>query len=329
MSIGRWREGIGDRRIVLGALFVALALLPLLLARFGPQAYILSLVTRAMIFAIAAMSLDLIVGYGGLVSLGHAAYVGIGAYAAGILASHGIESFAAQIIVAIVTAGAFALATGAVALRTSGVYYIMSTLAFGQMAFFLAVSLSAYGGDDGMTLARRSLVLGRAWLASNTAFYYVVLAMLVGIFVLLGRIAASRFGRVVAGVRDNRSRMEAIGFEPFPFHLAACTIASAIAALAGVLLANESQFVSPAFMSWQRSGDLLIMVILGGMGTIHGALIGAFALVLLEEWLSTLTEQWKLIFGPFLVIVVLIGRGGISGAIERFAAWSNGGARRG
>ena len=323
MSGAASRFRAGDARLWLAVVFVALALVPPL-ARLGPENYILSLVTRAMIFAIAAMALDLVVGYGGLVSFGHAAFVGIGAYAAGMLAAHDVGSFAVHVTAAVAAAAVFAAATGAVALRASGVYYIMSTLAFGQMAFFLAVSLSAYGGDDGMTLARRGTLFGQPWLASNAAFYYAVLAILGGVWWALRRVVASRFGRVLAGVRDNRERMAAIGFAPFPFQLAASVIAGAIAAIAGVLLANESQFVSPAFMSWQRSGDLLIMVILGGIGTLHGALIGAFALVLLEEWLSTLTEHWKLIFGPFLVLVVLIGRGGIVGALGRLGAARHG-----
>lgn len=306
-----------DRRhwIIL-ALFTALAAVPLL-AQFGPQSYILGLFTRAMIFGIAALSLDLILGYGALVSFGHAAFLGIGSYAVGILSAHGIESLLVQMIIAIAAAAVFALITGFISLRTSGVYYIMSTLAFGQMLFFFAVSLSAYGGDDGITLPGRSLIAGSKWLHSDINFYYLVFALLLGAYLLMRRIVASRFGRVLTGIRENPVRMQAIGFAPFRYQLTACLIAGMVCAVAGVLLANQAEFVSPAYMSWQRSGELLIMVVLGGVGTLHGAIFGALLFLLMEEWLSGITEHWKLIFGPLLIIVVLLGKGGIMGLLAR------------
>ena len=301
-------------------LFLALALVPLF-AKLGAASYILSFMTRALIFAIAALSLDLILGYGALVSFGHAAFLGIGSYAVGMLASHGIDNLALQLAAALLVAGLFAGLTSAVSLRTSGVYYIMSTLAFGQMLFFLAVSLSAYGGDDGMPLQSRSQLFGFSPLASDVALYYVALGVLAGCYVLTRCIVASRFGRVLAGVRENPVRMRAIGFDPFWYRITACVIAGAICAVAGVLLANQAEFVSPAYMTWQRSGDLLVMVILGGLGTLHGAIIGAITFLLLEEVLSELTEHWKLIFGPFLVLVAMYGRGGLLGAWERIRRW--------
>lgn len=310
------RAPASGRLWVVIALFAALALLPLL-AQFGAQSYILGLVTRAMIFAIAALSLDLILGYGALVSFGHAAFLGIGAYAVGMLSAHGFGDFFMQMAVAIGAAAMFALLTGFISLRTSGVYYIMSTLAFGQMLFFFAVSLSAYGGDDGLTLANRSLVAGQKWLEKDIVFYYLVFATLLAIYVLLRRIVGSRFGRVLTGIRENPVRMQAIGFAPFPYRLTASVIAGVIGAMAGVLLANQAEFVSPAYMSWQRSGELLIMVVLGGVGTLHGAILGALAFLLLEEWLSGLTEHWKLIFGPLLILVVMLGKGGIVGLLGR------------
>jgi branched-chain amino acid transport system permease protein len=305
-SAPAWRVSI------VALLFVALALLPIA-AKLGAEGYILNLVTRALIFAIAAISLDLILGHGALVSFGHAAFLGIGSYAVGILASHGIEEILLQIPVAIGVGALFALATGAVSLRTTGVYYIMSTLAFGQMLYFFAVSLSAYGGDDGLTLPGRSTVLGAPLLKSDITFYYVVLALLAATYGLMLRITRSRFGRVLNGIRENPARMKAIGFEPFRYQLAACIIAGATCALAGVLLANQTGFVSPAYMTWQRSGELLVMVILGGIGSLWGAIIGALAFLLLEEVLSLITEQWKLILGPFLVLIALGGYGGIAG----------------
>jgi branched-chain amino acid transport system permease protein len=300
-------------------LFLALALVPAA-AKLGAEGYLLSLVTRALVFAIAALSLDLILGRGALVSFGHAAFLGIGAYGVGMLAAHGYDELLVQLAAALAVAVLFAALTSAVSLRTSGVYYIMSTLAFGQMLYFLAVSLSAYGGDDGMTLARRSSLLGTSLLASDVAFYYFVLGVLLGFYVLVQRIVASRFGRVLGGIRENPQRMRAIGFEPFSYQLVACVIAGAMCATAGVLLANQAEFVSPAFMTWQRSGELLVMVILGGIGSLWGAILGAVAFLLLEEVLSRLTEHWKLILGPLLVLVALGWRGGLAGGIMRLAA---------
>ena len=301
------------------ALFLGLALVPLL-AKLGAESYILSLVTRALIFAIAALSLDLIVGYGALVSFGHAAFLGIGSYAVGILSAHGIDDLVSQLLIALLVAVAFAGATSAVSLRTSGVYYIMSTLAFGQMLFFLFVSLSAYGGDDGMSLSGRSKLFGRGLLASDVTLYYLALAVLAGCYWVARRIVASRFGRVLGGIAENPERMQAIGFEPFWYQLVACLIGGAMCASAGVLLANQAEFVSPAYMTWQRSGELLVMVLLGGIGTLHGAILGAIAFLLLEEWLSGLTENWKLIMGPLLIVVALGGRGGLVGALSSVRA---------
>lgn len=297
-------------------LFVMLALVPLA-AKFGAEGYLLSLATRALIFAMAALSLDLILGYGALASFGHAAFLGIGSYAVGILAAHGVSEIALQLAVALAAALVFAVATSAVSLRTSGVYYIMSTLAFGQMLFFLGVSLSAYGGDDGMSLAGRSRVFGTGFLESDRALYFVVLGFLAAFYCIGQRIIGSRFGRVLSGIRENPVRMRAIGFEPFRYQLVACVIAGCMCAVAGVLLANQTGFVSPAYMTWQRSGELMVMVILGGIGTLWGAILGALAFLVLEEVLSGLTEHWKLILGPLLVMVALSGRGGIAGVLER------------
>jgi branched-chain amino acid transport system permease protein len=307
---------VTGRPVIAAAIFLALAAVPLLglVMRDG---YILSLMTRVMILAIAALALDLILGFGALVSFGHAAFIGIGAYAMGILASHGHEDAFAGLAVALAASAVFALVTGAISLRTKGVYFIMITLAFGQMAFYTASSLRPYGGDDGLTVARRSLVMGRKLLASDLALYFVALACLVGVYALCRAIVASRFGRVLQGAKQNPARMQAIGFNPYPYQLAAYVISGMIGGLAGFLLANLTEFVSPAYMSWQRSGELLIMVIMGGVGSLHGAVIGALAFLLLEEWLSGLTEHWKVIFGPMLVLIVLFMRGGILGLLTR------------
>jgi branched-chain amino acid transport system permease protein len=295
-------------------LFAGLALFPLA-ARFGADAYLVTLGARVLIFALAALSLDFLVGQGALVSFGHAAYLGIGAYSVVLASMAGIDDLLAQALIAVAAATVFATLTGYVSLRASGVYYIMSTLAFGQMLYFLFVSLSVVGGDDGYTLASRSRLVGEPLLASDFGFYYACLAALILAYLLLERIAGSRFGRVLNAVRQNPVRARALGFRPFPFQLAACAIAGAIAAIAGTLLANQSEFVAPAFMSWQRSGELLVMTILGGVGSLWGAILGAITYLTLEETLSLVTNQTHLLIGPLLVIVALFGRRGLAGAL--------------
>ena len=319
------RPSVTPRRLAAGdivplAIFAGFALVPFA-AVLGAQAYILDLFTRVMIFSIAAIGLDLIVGYGALVSFGHAAFVGLGAYAVGILAAHGVDEALVALPVALAVATLFALATGAVSLRTQGVYFIMITLAFGQMAYFTASSLAPYGGDDGLTIHVRNTVAGLAVLKDRRAFYYVVLACLAGGYLTCRAIVVSRFGRVLRGARENPTRLATIGFDVYRFQLVAYAISGALGGLAGYLLANHTEFVSPAYMSWQRSGELIIMILLGGLGRLHGAIIGAIVFLLIEEWLSGITEHWKMIFGPFLVLVVLFARGGLIGACERIVAW--------
>jgi branched-chain amino acid transport system permease protein len=305
------------REILLPLLvFVLLAMVPLLglVMRDG---FVLSLVSRVMIFAIAAIGLDLILGFGALVSFGHAAFVGIGAYAMGIMHAHGQSDLLAGLLVALAASALFALVTGAISLRTKGVYFIMITLAFGQMAFYTAASLRAYGGDDGLTVASRSLVMGMNVFKNDRAFYYLVLTFLIAAYGLCRLIVRSRFGRVLQGAKQNPQRMQAIGFNPYPYQLVAYVMAGMVAGLAGFLLANLTEFVSPAYMSWQRSGELIVMVVLGGMASLHGAILGAAAFLLMEEWLSGFTEHWKVIFGPMLVLVVLFMKGGIMGLVGR------------
>jgi branched-chain amino acid transport system permease protein len=314
-------------------LFAAFAAAPIFASASGAEGYVLSLLARVMIFGIAAMSLDLILGYGALVSFGHAAFLGIGGYAVGILASHSVEDGLIQIPVALAASAVFALVTGAISLRTKGVYFIMITLAFGQMLFFLATSLASYGGDDGMTLPSRSLIGGSSILEDDFAFYWACLACLLGTYMLSRSIVASRFGRVLRGTRENVIRMEAIGFPPIRYQLAAYVVSGMMAGLAGCLLANQAEFVSPSYMTWQRSGELIFMVVLGGVGSLHGAIIGAAAFLLLEEFLpeilhsaafmlgdetrSSLAENWKMVFGPLLILIVLFARGGIMSLLRR------------
>jgi branched-chain amino acid transport system permease protein len=304
------------RNVLPLAMFLVFAVIPSGASLLG-EAYVLSFVTRVMIFSMAALALDILVGYGALVSFGHAAFIGLGAYAAGILAAHDINDSLISLPVALGASALFAVATGAVCLRTKGVYFIMITLAFGQMAFYTAGSLAPYGGDDGLTIHTRSTLGGFPILASDFSLYYVSLACLCGVYLLCRALVASRFGRVYRGARENAQRMSAIGFEVYRFQLAAYVITGVIGGLSGFLLANATDFVSPAYMAWQRSGDLLIMVILGGMGTLDGAIIGAAVFLLTEEWLSGLTEHWKVIFGPLLVLVAVFARGGVLGVAAK------------
>lgn len=304
------------RPLIAIILFLALAAVPLAVS-LGLPAHWLTLVTRAMIFAIAALSLDLILGVGGLVSFGHAAFIGIGAYVTGIMITEGRTEALLILPVILVLCGLFAAVTGAVSLRTKGVAFIMITLAFGQMAFFLAQALSAYGGDDGLTLSDRSTLLGFKPFASRTSFYYVVLAVLAGCYLLISVIVASRFGRTLRAARENATRVTVTGFDVSRIRLIAYVISGMIAGLSGFLLANQTEFVSPAYMSWARSGELIFMVVLGGVGSLHGAIIGALAFLFAEDALSKLTEHWKVIFGPMIVLFVLFTRGGLVGIIGR------------
>ena len=292
--------------------FGLLMVLPLIASWAGGN-YILSFSTRIMISALAALSLDIVLGGGGLISFGHASFIGIGAYTVGILAANGIDDLLIQTPIALAAAGVFALFSGAISLRTKGVYFIMITLAFGQMLFFFTTSLASYGGDDGLTIDSRSSILGHDVLASETHLYYLAFGVLLVSYLFSRRMMASRFGRVLRGARENAVRMEAIGFSPFAFRLVAYVIAGLMAGLAGVLLAEEANFVSPAYLSWQRSADLIFMVVIGGMGTLHGAIIGAAVFLVSEEVLSGFTDHWRLIFGPVLVAFIIFWRGGFMG----------------
>jgi branched-chain amino acid transport system permease protein len=305
---------ISRRTIALGVAVLLLALVPPI-ATFTNQPFYVDLFRRMMIFAIAAVSLDLILGFGGMVSFGHAAYLGIGAYAVGIPAFHGVENGFVQWSLAVVASALTALVIGAISLRTSGVSFIMITLAFAQMLYYLGISLETYGGDNGMRLAARSRFAGLVDLGDPTAFYYVVLALLLLFLVLGGRLVDSRFGMVIRAARSNEPRSRAIGFSPFRYKLAAFAMAGGVGGLAGALLANHTEYLTPEFMHWTRSGEIMFMVILGGMGTLIGPVIGAIVLLLLEDVLSALTAHWQIVLGPFLVLIVLFAKRGLFGLV--------------
>jgi branched-chain amino acid transport system permease protein len=305
-----------DRRraVIVAVGGVLLALVPPI-AALTDQPFYLDLFRRMMIFAIAAVSLDLILGYGGMVSFGHAAYLGIGAYAVGIPAYHGITNGFVQLGLAVAASALVALVIGAISLRTSGVYFIMITLAFAQMLYYLGISLETYGGDNGMRLAARSRFGGPIDLAQPATFYYLVLAILVLLLVAGRRLVASRFGMVVRAVKANEPRARAIGFSTARYKLTAFVIAGATAGLAGALLANQTEYLTPDFMHWTRSGEIMFMVILGGMGSLFGPVIGAVALLLLEDVLSAMTAHWQIILGPILTLVVLFAKRGLFGLL--------------
>ena len=306
------------RQIWLSLATLALfAIVPPLTIIFDQPFYI-DLIARIMIFAIAAVSLDLILGHGGMVSFGHAAYMGIGAYAVGVLSYYGIDNGFLQIPLALGAAALIGLVFGALSLRTSGVYFIMITLAFAQMLYFLAISLEEFGGDDGMS-SMRSEFSGLIDMYDTVHFYYLIFTILVLVLFGLHRLVLSRFGMVIRASRSNEKRMHAIGFPTFRYKLAAFTIASTICGLAGVLFANLNEFVSPDIMHWTHSGEIMIMVIMGGMGTLIGPVLGATAFLLLEEYLPEWMEMavtnggehWAIVMGPILIAIVLFGRGGI------------------
>ena len=303
------------RTLVLLALFLAF---PWGAQALGQEFYV-SMACRLMIFALAASSLNLILGFGGMVSLGHAAYFGAGAYAVGILMQHGVVSAWISWPAAMLVGGLMALAIGALCLRTRGIYFIMITLAFAQMVYYLFISLRSYGGEDGLNLmSRSSLGVPGVDLSGDTSFYYVVLALLAGCLLLMHRLVNSRFGRVLQAVRDNETRMAAIGYPVFRYKLTCFAIAGALAGLAGALIANQNMLVSPSLVHWTQSGSLMVMVILGGAGYFWGGVLGAFALLVLEEVLAGYTEHWQLPLGVILLIVVLLLPKGMASLADRF-----------
>jgi branched-chain amino acid transport system permease protein len=304
-------------RIVVGLLLLlALVLLPIYVELTGSR-FLLTLFTRIVILALAAVSLNLILGYGGMMSFGHAAYLGIGGYAVGMLAFEGITTGFVQWPVALLVSAFFAFVIGALSLRTRGVYFIMITLAFAQMAYYIVAGLARYGGDDGLTIQKRSQFIAPINLSNKVQFYYICLVLLCAAIYLVWRIVNSRFGMAIQGARSNDTRMRAIGFPTYRYKLVCFVIAGTLCGLAGALLANHTDFVSPAMMYWTRSGDLIIMVVLGGMGSTFGPLFGAVALLVLEEVLSGVTEYWQIILGPLLLLVVLFARGGIDGLLGK------------
>lgn len=301
---------------VAAVLLCLLGLVPVCAQAFG-QPYYITLFARILIFAIAALGLNLILGYGAMVSFGHALYIGIGAYAVGILSFHGVTSGWLHLLAGLAAGAAVASIVGWVCLRTTGMAFIMITLAFAQMFYFLAVSLKLYGGDDGLTIAARS-DFGWVNLANNTVFYYAIFAVLVLLLLVFRRMVDSRFGMVLRGCKSNERRMAALGFPTERYKLAAYVISALVCVIAGMMLANLTKFASPSCMQWQASGDLIVMVVLGGMGTLIGPVAGATGLLLLEELLAGWTQHWMVILGPLIVLIVIVSNRGFMGVLAAF-----------
>jgi branched-chain amino acid transport system permease protein len=251
-----------------------------------------------------------------MVSLGHAAFIGIGAYVTAIGLESGIEEILVLLLITLTVTGAIAFVLGMLALRTSGVYFLMITLAFGQMIFFTLSSLATYGGDDGLTLWSLATLFGSDIVQEGEGLYFFVYAALLLTWIGVWRISQSRFGRVLRAARDNPQRAEVMGYPIARFQLIAYVIAACIAGVSGLLVVQYAEFVSPSIAAWQRSGDLIVAIVLGGLGSRNGAILGAFFIVIMEEFLSSIFHEWRLIYGPLLVFLVLYAKGGLNDLIQ-------------
>ncbi len=299
------------QRLFVPLLLVLAVLLPLLAQASGMEYYI-GVVTRILIFAMVAASLNFILGNGGMVSFGHAVFFGLGAYVTAIASFHGVTSaWLIWLLAALVTA-LVGLVIGVIALRTRAVYFIMITMALAQLFYYFFVGFRYYGGDDGLQVTARPLLGFGLDMSGDNAFYWVVLAWLVASFVLLQRLLASRFGLALNAIRQNERRAQAIGYPALRYKLAAFVIAAVIAGLAGSLIGMSNLFASPKLLHWSQSGILLVMVALGGVGYFYGGLLGAAAFLLLEEVLSTHFEYWQIYVGLILLLVVMVAPRGVS-----------------
>jgi branched-chain amino acid transport system permease protein len=308
-----WKEGV----------LLGIAILFPLVMQALDQAFYIGFGARVLIYAMAAASLNLVLGYGGMVSFGHAAFFGAGAYVTGILAVEGLRSAWIAWPAAALVAALAALVIGAMSLRTRGVYFIMITLAFAQMMYYVFVSLKAYGGDDGLSMPGRSPIGLGLDPRNEITWYYVVLALLAAVLYLLHRVVRSRFGRVIEAIRENETRAAAIGYPVYGYKLACFVLSGAIAGLAGALIANQSSYVGPGLLHWVQSGTLMIMVILGGVGRFWGGPIGALVLLSLEELISgssllgAYALHWQLPVGVILLAIVLFAPQGIAGLFAK------------
>ncbi len=307
---------LSTREGLVRTIFMALLALVPLIASAVSQPFYSVVFSRIMIFGIAAVGLNFILGFGGMVSFGHAAFIGLGAYVVGFSVYHGLTDGFVHLALVVAVTGFAAFVIGAVCLRTGGLYFIMITLAFAQFLYFVGVGLKQYGGDDGFNFRGHSTFASWIDLGDSVTFYYVVWGVLAVTLYLVSRFVRSRFGMALGGIRSNERRIQALGLPTYRYRLAAFVISGVICGISGALLANLTQFVSPVFMHWTRSGELLMMVIMGGFSSVFGPVLGAGAYLLLEELLSGYTEHWQLLLGPILILVVLFAKKGLMSAFQ-------------
>lgn len=317
------------RELVLNALCImALALVPLL-ALWMDKPYVITLATKVCILAMAGVGLNLVLGYGGLVSFGHAAFFGLGGYVAGILASHAlnyvpimespwlIEGTTRMLViwpVVILACAMFALLIGALSLRTSGVYFIMITLAFAQMIYYFSISWPSYGGEDGLSVYLRSGFPGLNTM-TGIHFFGITFGWLLLSLWLTSRLVQSRFGLALQAARQNPIRVAAVGISPYRVQLTAFVISGVITGIAGALYTDLNRFVSPSMLSWHTSGEIMVFVILGGVARLTGPLVGAALFIILEQTLGSISQNWQFWLGAVLIVVVLYARGGVVGLL--------------
>ncbi len=306
-----WRDAL--RVGLVGVLFGLLLLVPVFASQTGSP-YLLIQFSRILVFALAAVGLNLALGYGGMVSFGHAMYVGIGAYCVAILSHYGVDDGVVHLgMVAVVTA-LVAAPVAVIALRTRGIAFIMITLALAQMFYFLAIGLKQYGGDEGLPIQKLSRF--GSLTGNHVALYLSLLLVLILALLVLHRVIRSRFGLILRASSIDERRVRAVGTTPLGYQMLAYVVSAELCALAGFFLANLTSFASPAYMAWTASGELIIMVLLGGVGTLVGPVVGAIGFLLLEEGLKTLTDHWLIIMGPVIVLIVLFLKNGLWGALD-------------
>lgn len=299
----------GSLPVLLTVLIFALFLLVPVYASVTDSSYVLLQFSRILVFALAAVGLNLALGYGGLVSFGHAMYIGIGAYCVAIASHYGADSGVLHLLLVVAVTALVAAPVGLIALRTNGIAFIMITLALAQMFYFLAVGLKQYGGDEGLPI--RQLSRFGTLTGSHVGLYLALLACLGASLLLLRRVIRSRFGLILRASSMDARRVRAVGTSPLGYRLLAYVLSAELCALAGFFLANLTAFASPAYMAWTASGELIIMVLLGGAGTLVGPVVGAAGFLLLEEGLKGLTDHWMIIMGPVIVLIVLFLRNGL------------------
>lgn len=308
----RRRPALRLQTALTAAVFLLFLLVPVYAQQTGSD-YALILFGRILVLAIAAVGLNLALGYGGMVSFGHAMYVGIGAYCVAILSHHGFNGGIVHLVTVAAVTALVALPVGIVALRTRDIAFIMITLALAQMFYFLALGLKQYGGDEGLTITHPSYF---GHLTGNRMALYLSMVAMLGLALLaLRRVVRSRFGLVLRASSADERRVRAVGMAPLGYRLVAYVLSAELCAFAGYFLANLTTFASPAYMAWTASGELIIMVLLGGVGTLMGPVVGATVFLLMEEGLKSLTEHWMIVMGPIIVLIVLFLRNGLWGML--------------